>query len=259
MTNGYIFLYRALTEHPLWTQLPEAWLKVWIGILLRANFKPGRWDDGHKEYDLPAGAFATSIERFADFAHVSVSQVRSAFSYLEGRKMITRTVARKATIVSVLNWESYQPMADAPSQDESTGDSDEIARSSHDHRTIIATEEEYKNNNTLSPSDAVDRNSTRRVSSKTVSEADASFENEFWPLYPRKVGKAAALRHYRAKGRTAGDRIEIMAGLKRQLPELRSRDPKYIPHAATWLSQGRWEDQTEIAREQEQPVFRLMM
>lgn len=34
----------------------------------------------------------------------------------------------------------------------------------------------------------------------------------------------------------------ILTGLERALPELKSREEKNIPHAATWLNGMRWED-----------------
>ena len=65
---------------------------------------------------------------------------------------------------------------------------------------------------------------------------------EWWELYPRKVGKQAAAAKYAwaLKSASAG---ELLDGLRRHLPLLRSKDPQFVPHPATWLSQGRWEDE----------------
>lgn len=67
---------------------------------------------------------------------------------------------------------------------------------------------------------------------------------EFWEIYPRKVGKKAALKAYDgALADIDGDDPEeaIIAGLRRALPGWSSG--KFIPNPATWLNQGRWDDQ----------------
>lgn len=63
----------------------------------------------------------------------------------------------------------------------------------------------------------------------------------FWSLYPRRVGKKAAERAFRT-ARKAASVEEIAAGLHAQLPDLRRRETRYVPHPATWLNQQRWAD-----------------
>lgn len=70
--------------------------------------------------------------------------------------------------------------------------------------------------------------------------------SEFWDVYPLKKGKAAAERKYAAICKSADKHSEVMAGLRAQLPELRSREVRFIPHPTTWLNQGRWEDQQPV-------------
>jgi hypothetical protein len=66
---------------------------------------------------------------------------------------------------------------------------------------------------------------------------------EFWDACPRKVGKDAARRSYakalkRATPEQLRDRMTAAAVFWR-----RSRtEDRYIPHPATWLNQGRYED-----------------
>jgi hypothetical protein len=68
-------------------------------------------------------------------------------------------------------------------------------------------------------------------------EFDSEFE-PIWEIYPRKVGKGAARRAFRA-ARKKTDLASIVSGIKRMpLPS----DPKYIPHLATWLNHERWSD-----------------
>lgn len=65
---------------------------------------------------------------------------------------------------------------------------------------------------------------------------------EFWGLYPRKDGKAAAEKLFRSQSTSPAKAETIIEALRQQLPGLKARDPQYRPHARTWLSQRRWED-----------------
>jgi hypothetical protein len=73
---------------------------------------------------------------------------------------------------------------------------------------------------------------------------------EFYTDYPNKKAKKAALKAYQ-KARTEASHQEIMEGLSRAKASRQWKDPQYIPHPATWLNQGRWEDQEVISRKQE--------
>lgn len=83
--------------------------------------------------------------------------------------------------------------------------------------------------------------------------ASADYSQEFlqfYSIYPRKTGKRAAWLKWKGllRGRTvaAGD---IIAGAQRFAtdPNL-PRDVTFIPHPATWLNAGRWEDAPLPAR-----------
>ncbi len=79
-----------------------------------------------------------------------------------------------------------------------------------------------------------------------LTQAPASYEMEFadifWPQYPRKVARRAAMKAWMRERRNA-TLEEIMDGLARY----KANKPQYADwcHAATWLNQGRWEDEYE--------------
>lgn len=105
------------------------------------------------------------------------------------------------------------------------------------NRTKSALEEEEeeeefksKSNNPLPPSG-------RRSKVMPVPEGFV----QFWQAYPRKEGKGGALKAY-AKTIEAERRV-----IATVLPQFSAswkwlNEPEYIPHAATWLNQRRWED-----------------
>lgn len=64
---------------------------------------------------------------------------------------------------------------------------------------------------------------------------------KFWGVYPRKVGKAAALKAFEKAAKKADPAYIIMYVItwcnQGNLPEM-----QYIPHPTTWLNQERWND-----------------
>jgi len=68
----------------------------------------------------------------------------------------------------------------------------------------------------------------------------------FWKEYPRKTAKRAALKVWQKL-----DFIDQTAALEaitqhKQFWEIKGTELDYIPHASTWLNQGRWEDELVI-------------
>ena len=76
--------------------------------------------------------------------------------------------------------------------------------------------------------------------------AELAFD-AFWALYPRHVGKAAALKAWKKAATSEKRKNEIMAGLKARLPEWSKMSfnalVQFIPHASTWLNGERWKDE----------------
>ena len=71
--------------------------------------------------------------------------------------------------------------------------------------------------------------------------------DEFWNIYPRKVGKAEAERAY-LKALKVATPEQIIAGAKKYADD-KNRIPIYTAHPSTWLNQGRWEDEPIPSRE----------
>ena len=75
---------------------------------------------------------------------------------------------------------------------------------------------------------------------KSPSTGDA-FER-FWSVYPRKIGKQSAKRAF--------DRVKVpletlVTAVERQKcsDQWTQNNGQFIPHPATWLNQGRWDDE----------------
>ena len=80
----------------------------------------------------------------------------------------------------------------------------------------------------------------------------AGFE-KFWEAYPRKVGKQVAAKAYdRARKMTSLDNMLSAIERQKHSSQWKKDNGAYIPHPATWLNQGRWEDEKTVV-ETERP------
>lgn len=103
----------------------------------------------------------------------------------------------------------------------------------------------HKTHTKHQPNALAKRPDTDTDTDKRKKESSSSGDDgltKFWLAYPRKIGKKAAEKAFlRAMKETTLE--VILAALAKQKPKW--TDPKYIPHPATWLNQGRWDDETE--------------
>lgn len=77
---------------------------------------------------------------------------------------------------------------------------------------------------------------------------DEAFE-QFYSVYPRKVGRQKARAKFGTAVKEGTPAHVIIDGAKRYArdPNL-PKDRTYIPHPATWIYQGRWADEPQVAR-----------
>ena len=93
-------------------------------------------------------------------------------------------------------------------------------------------------------------NTVINTNTSTNKELEEEF-NEIWSIYPKKQGKANALKSYikaRKKGTT---KEEVMQGLENYLYYLKVErtSEQYIKHGSTWFNQECWNDDYSIKRE----------
>jgi hypothetical protein len=95
-----------------------------------------------------------------------------------------------------------------------------------------------------SMSGAVEQGSSgagEQYNSRSASEMFA----RFYMAYPRRVGRQAAEKAWH-KALKAGAKPEVLVESAHRFARQRSgQDPKYTPYPATWLNQGRWDDDPE--------------
>lgn len=94
---------------------------------------------------------------------------------------------------------------------------------------------------------------TNRPVNRPVNKGDVGFE-EWWSIYPRKIGKGAAKKSYK-KAIKKISHSDLIVITNRYQKGVSGTDKQFIPHPATWLNQERWSDEPETKThlEQEKP------
>lgn len=101
--------------------------------------------------------------------------------------------------------------------------------------------------NQMEPQKRIEEN--RREENKYIPARAGDFDT-FWKAYPKKVGKEAARRAFE-KVNIANIPVELLINAiekQKQGEQWQKEDGRYIPNPATWLNQGRWEDEVQPAK-----------
>ena len=69
---------------------------------------------------------------------------------------------------------------------------------------------------------------------------------QFWQLYPRKIAKRAAQKAFDRL--TKQEQFDAVEAIEQHLAywKLKGTEMDFIPHASTWLNQGRFEDELDM-------------
>lgn len=136
---------------------------------------------------------------------------------------------------------------------ERVADKSEKARNARAQRTKNETNQDVKRTNNGRTTDVkrtnyhtdTDTDTDTSKKEKTPARKRAGYDQDFedwWRVYPHKVGKDAAAKAYR-KALTRTDSPTLFAKAQAFAAEQTGKDPQYIAHPSTWLNQGRWMDE----------------
>ena len=102
-SNGFIGLHRKILD---WEWYDDAnTFRVFIHCLLRANHKSVSWHG----ITIERGSFVSSYLNLAQELKISVQRVRTALKKLKSTNEITYKATRHYSIITVNNYNSYQP------------------------------------------------------------------------------------------------------------------------------------------------------
>lgn len=190
---------------------------IFIHLLLKANRRDGKWQG----IEVKRSQHVTSLQKLADETGMSIAQVRVALKNLKKTNEITDESHSKFRLITLLKYEHYQG--------NSKQDDRQVTIKSQRDSNQIATIEEGKN---------ID---IKKYRNKESIDTDENFKM-FWSTYPKKIAKQSAYKAWQKLS------IEQKHSAIECLPKHLTCDQwqrdggQFIPHPATWLNNGRWED-----------------
>ena len=110
MYRGYVKLWRALLDKPVWINSTSDQRSVLIAILLMANHEMAEWEWQGKRFNVNPGEFITSIASLRKLAGNSITtqNVRSALKRFEKLEFLTNKSTKTGRLITIINWEVYQ-------------------------------------------------------------------------------------------------------------------------------------------------------
>jgi uncharacterized protein YdaU (DUF1376 family) len=106
----------------------------------------------------------------------------------------------------------------------------------------------FENDERVHESSICKTNALRTSSSDSTLSAQNAQGGEFekfWEAYPRKRGRDKAIKAWKvtAKKRPSLEKILAQLEAQKSTHDRQKEDGQYIPYPATWLNQGRWDDE----------------
>jgi len=108
MNEGWIKLYRQITDSELWQTEPFTKAQAWIDLLLSATHKPQTVFIHGVEINLKPGELCRSQLTLSKRWKWHRQTVKKYLLWLQSREMIHFKNTKITTIISVINWDKYQ-------------------------------------------------------------------------------------------------------------------------------------------------------
>lgn len=143
MHRGYVKLWRCIEDSGLVGQ-PTAFY-LYSYLLLKATHKPKSVVVGGSVFNLEPGEAVIGRNKISEATGLSVRQVRTALELLKKLSLIASRTTNKCTVISIVNWDTYQGYQEQNGQqiDQQNGQQAASARPAPGQQA--ATIQEYKN------------------------------------------------------------------------------------------------------------------
>ncbi len=216
-SSGWIKLHRELMDKAIWKCSTSEQKIILITLLLMANHEANQWVWQGKKYIVQPGQFITSLKSIAENAGpgISIQNVRTAIEKFEKYDFLTNKSTNKNRLITIVNWGLYQ-----------------------------AKSKELTNKST-SDQQAANMQLTTNKNEKNDRDLYIDYFDTFYKAYPKKVGKAAALKSFSKLHVGESMLNEMLSVIEKQKDTKQWQDKQFIPNPATWLNQRRWEDEVD--------------
>lgn len=235
--HGYTKLFNSILHSTIWSEPNEVRI-LWITMLAMAD----------KYGDVNA-----SVPGLARMAGITTEQAQDGLTRFLSPDQYSRTPDNEGRRISeikggwhLLNHGHYRALMSAEERKEynRVKQAERRAKISYDKCQNLS-----KNVN----DESMTVNDNKQNTHITEAEADTKAEGneyngafgEFWKCYPKKVGKDAALKAWKKRKGIDEKLLIILEALETQKNSVGWKKDfgQFIPNPATWLNEGRWQDE----------------
>lgn len=241
----------SLLDHFVWNGEPFTRGQAWVDLILLVNHEPTKTVIDGQVIEVGVGEYVTSIRRLADRWNRSTKWVVDYLELLRSDNMIQTKVVghgkNSKTLLFLVNYAGFQLSGNAKETNRKRIENAKKTQNggkgvfNNNIYNILIENEELENKENLTPN-------TLTSIAPTGGEKNTDFESEFeevWKLYPKKQGKANALKDY-VKARKAGvERKTIEDGISTYI-DYCHRNDRYFKDGSTWFHQHCWEDDYSV-------------
>lgn len=222
--RGVFAVDRGVFDHPIFAPEPFTEREAWLWMLSAAAWADKRVRAGRSMIELKRGQLAFATRFLATKWKWAHSKVVRFLKRLEIDTMVSTLATHNTTLITICNYNKYAFGRNVDETQTETQSDTPAERSRN-------KEEEPKKDN---------KQEGRKKETREVALlSDFEFE-DFWKLWPNKVGKPAALKAFVSARKRAG-LDAIVSGVFAYIRDKPPDRPWLNP--ATFLNQNRWEDQ----------------
>ena len=250
-SNGFVKLDRGILDWEWYEDTYTA--RLFFHCILKANWKPGVW----KGQPYKRGQFITSLPILAKELGCSVQNIRTALRHLTLTGELTDKATNKYRIITVCNYDKYQPVNSESNSLESNRQSNsQPNRQNVNQLTDIQQAENginkpYNNDSVQMANSQPSTHSNRQnanqltpdeeykeIKNKRRNNIYGGFFEELWKIYPRKKDKASAYKKYQARLNDGYSENELLTATKAYAEECKRNhtEERYIKQGKSFFS-----------------------
>ena len=148
---GWVSTHRQIWDHWLWQDKPFSYGQAWIDILLLVNHSDNKILFNKKLETVKRGSRITSIRKLSERWGWSRTKTAKFLEMLESDKMIVKHSDTKKTLLTVVNYNTYQ-------------DSQDTKKTLKGHRKATEKPQRDTNNNDLNNDSIMNNNENKELS-----------------------------------------------------------------------------------------------
>lgn len=224
LENGYIKLHRKIIDW-CWYKKPLT-KHLFEHLLLIANIEDSKFEN----IIVRRGECVSSIRRLSADTGLTEKEVRTALKHLKKTQEVAQTVYPKFSVFTINNYDLYQAGAQAEASNGHTTGTQGASKGQHNKK---------------------DKNDKKNKEEKEIDNISVEFET-LWKMYPRKVGKEAALRAYKKARSDKKDPTtfeQVKQGIENYIRQIEAKhtDTQYIKHGSSWFNSRAWKDDYDFS------------